>query len=217
MIQGLTVSELAHRCGEETGRYLRGEAHSDRFCFELFRRAVVERDEAAWAAVLAQYRETLRHWLGGRQEDADDGVSAAFERFWRAVSPQKFARFASLPAILQYLKMCAHTVNIDRLRASRLTAMEQTLDDAPEMPAVDMIEELVASRVDATAFWQEVRRILVDERELRVIYFSYVIGLTPRAICERQAGEFPNVQEVYRLKRMALDRLRRVPALKGFD
>jgi DNA-directed RNA polymerase specialized sigma24 family protein len=216
MIQTLTVSELAHRCGEETARYLRGEPRSDRFCFELFRRAVIERDEAAWAAVLAQYREPVRHWLGGRQDDADDGVSAAFERFWHAISPEKFARFTSLPAILQYLKMCAHTVTIDRLRTSQLTAMEQTLDEAPELPDAGSIEELVASKVDAAAFWHEVQQILGDEREQRVIYFSYVIGLTPRAICAHYAGEFPSVQDVYRLKRLALDRLRRAPTLMRF-
>ena len=217
MIHTLTVSEVARRCGEETTRYLRGEPRDDRFCFDLFRRAVVEGDEEAWAAVLAQYRGTLRHWLGGWQEDVDDGVIAAFERFWRAVSPEKFARFASLPAVLQYMKMCAHTVKIDLQRASQLTALEQTLDDAPDLPAAGRIDELVASKVDAVAFWREVACILVDEREQRVIYLSYAIGLTPRAICERHAGEFPGVQEVYRLKRVALDRLRGVPALKRFD
>lgn len=217
MFQGLTVSEVARRCGDETARYVRGETHNDRFCFELFRRAVVERDEAAWAAVLAQYRETLRHWLGDQQDDADDGVSAVFERFWRAVNAQKFAGFTSLSSILQYLKMCAHTTTMDRLRASRLTALEQALDDDFDLPATDKVEESVVTRVDATAFWREVRRIVVDERELRVIYFSYVIGLTPRAICEHYAGEFPNVQEVYRLKRLALDRLRQVPALKNLE
>jgi len=217
MFQELTISEVARQCSDETTRYVRGEPHNDHFCFELFRRAVVERDEAAWEAVVAQYREALRRWLGDQQENADDGVSAVFERFWRAVNSQKFARFTSLAAILQYLKMCAHTTNMDRLRASRLTAMEQTLDDALDLPAADLVEELVVTRVDANAFWREVRRILVDERELRVIYLSYVIGLTPRAICERHVDEFPNVQEVYRLKRMALDRLRQVPALKSLD
>jgi DNA-directed RNA polymerase specialized sigma24 family protein len=216
MMEPLAVADLARRCGEETARYRRGEPHSDRYCFELFRRAVVERDDAAWAAVVAQYREPLRYWLGGPQEDSDEGVSAAFERFWRAVSAQKFARFSALPAILQYLKMCAHTVVIDRRRAMRVTALEQTLEEAPELPDGEEIEERVTNRVDAGAFWQEVRRILSDERELRVIYLSYVIGLTPRAICARFDGEFPNVQEVYRLKRSALERLRRVPTLQAF-
>jgi hypothetical protein len=216
MIQELTVAEVACECRREAERFLRGEQHNDSFAFELFHRAVVERDEAAWAAILTQYRATLRRWLGDWQEDVDDAVSAAFERFWRAVNAQKFAGFTSVPSILQYLKLCAQTVNADRLRALQARALERTLDDAANLADVERIDELVASRVDASDFWREVRRILIDKRELQVIYFSYVIGLTPRAICERHVDEFPDVQQVYRLKRMALDRLRRHSTLQKY-
>ncbi|MGH2343787.1 MAG: hypothetical protein ACRDG4_01070, partial [Chloroflexota bacterium] len=54
------------------------------------------------------------------------------------------------------------------------------------------------------------------ERERRVIYLSYVVGLSPREIHARQGGEFPRMDEIYRLKRTALDRLRRSAAFRGF-
>jgi len=63
-VERLTVPELARRCAVEMERYRRREPHADHFGFELFRRAVVERSDAAWAALYAQYAETVRWWLG---------------------------------------------------------------------------------------------------------------------------------------------------------
>src|SRR5690242_1710727 len=104
MIETLTVTELAQRCGEETNRYLRRETYAERFCLELFRRAIVQRDDAAWAAVYDQYAAAVRRWLRTQPDQEEEGVVIAFERFWRAVDATKFATFTSLSGVLQYLK-----------------------------------------------------------------------------------------------------------------
>jgi len=48
-----------------------------------------------------------------------------------------------------------------------------------------------------------------------VLYLSCVVGFSPREIQARHARDFPDVTAVYRLKRVALDRLRRAPELRA--
>jgi DNA-directed RNA polymerase specialized sigma24 family protein len=154
--------------------------------------------------------------LGSSFEGDEEAVTRTFERFWHAVDGAKFARFGSLSAVLQYLKMCAQATRIDRMRAANLAKREQELDDMMSMPAHHNVELEVAGRVDAAGFWSMVQRLLADDRERLVIYLSYVIGLTPREICRRHETTFPDVSDVYRLKRNALDRLRRAAEMKAF-
>ena len=215
MLETLTVSDLARQCREETQRYLRREPYAERYCHELFRRAILSRDEDAWAAVYHQYAGVVRRWLGALPDD-DEDVTTVFERFWKALDAAKFARFSSLPAILQYLKMCAHTTRLDKARAGRAAKLDEPLTETTvEAHTDDSIEQRMADRVDAPAFWETIRAHLRSDRERRLIYLSYVIGLSPRAICERFNAEFPDVGEVYKLKRSILDRLRRVQELQN--
>jgi len=210
------VRDLAHHCQEETARYRRGEAFNEHACLALFRHAIVERDDTAWACVYSQYAGLVRIWLNRRMDDEDEGVNAVFERFWRAVDAAKFARFGSLAAVLGYLKMCARTTVLDHARAQSRIAGEVDLDALPAVSAQAAGQAGVGDRLDAAELWRQVGDILADERERRVIYLSYVIGLSPREIQARQGGEFPRMDEIYRLKRLALDRLRRSAAFRGF-
>jgi hypothetical protein len=67
------------------------------------------------------------------------------------------------------------------------------------------------------ALWRQVSAALADEQERLVLYLSYVIGMTPRQIKDRHTDRFPDVGEVYRLKRAALLRLRHHPGLCHFQ
>ncbi len=216
MIDTLTIAELTQRCSEETARYIRHEAYAERFCLELFRRAILQRDDAAWAAVYEQYAVIVRRWIRAGADDGEEGVTVAFERFWRAVDAAKFARFSSLSGVLQYLKMCAVTAQLDWARVARAGAVEDSLDEgAHGLSSRENVEEAVVDAVDAAHFWQTVQHALADERERLVVYLSYVIGLSPRAICASHGQQFPEVADVYRLKRVVLDRLRRAPEVQA--
>src|SRR5207237_3418472 len=116
--------------------------------YALLRRAICERDDVAWAGVLERYSRLVRSWV--RQHpalhvhpgDEDARVNRAFERFWRAVTPERFADFANLASLLQYLKLCAGTVGLDEARAaSRRPAisLDQALEvgDLPHLRASD--------------------------------------------------------------------------------
>jgi RNA polymerase sigma factor (sigma-70 family) len=211
-----TLPDLAHRCKEETERYLRREPYAECYALELFRRAIVQQDNDAWTAIYTQYADVVRRWLSARSDEHDELVVVAFERFWHAVDAEKFARFGSLAAVLQYLKLCAHTTRLDRIRSARVGADEETLDESRQalLSAQDDVSETVAARVDARAFWNAVQACLPDQRERQVLYLSYVMGLTPREICTRHEDTFPDVSDVYRLKRNALDRLRRASRVR---
>src|SRR5438128_2583506 len=115
----LTIADLVAACRAETNRFRGGEACSDGYCFELFRRAVCHRDDDAWAAIMEQYRGLVLSWLrqhsasSAVQEDDDYWITRTFERFWMAVGPERFAHFGELGGVFQYLKMCVHSVLLD--------------------------------------------------------------------------------------------------------
>lgn len=215
MLATLPVAELAASCRAETARYRRGEPCCEDYALELFRRAIVQHDDAAWAALYAEYADLVRQWLGTPPCEDDDGVVATFERFWRAMDAAKFERFSALGAVLSYLKLCAHTLRIDRARQVKARLSMESLESLAEVPCGDDVAEEVRWRVDAGAVWQVVQERVTDERERMVLYLSYVIGLSPRQICRWQAERFPDVAEIYRLKSRALARLRQAPALHG--
>lgn len=209
-IETLAVADLSRLCAQETARYRRGQSYAEHYCLELFRRAVLRRDEDAWAGVYTQYAGAVARWLGAPAGAADDSIADVFARFWRAVDAAKFKRFGSLSAVLQYLKMCAHTARLDHGRVAQSTRREESLDDSKiVLVAGDDVSQMVTAHLDARDFWRAVQDVLDDQRERTVIYLSYVIGLSPREICARHEAEFPEVSDVYRLKRNALDRLRR--------
>ena len=58
--------------------------------------------------------------------------------------------------------------------------------------------------------------MLVDDGERRVVYCSFALDMKPGEIQARQPELFATVADVYRLKRNALDRLRRSPEIAGF-
>ena len=182
--------------------------------YALFERAIARRDDAAWAAIYARYGGLVRRWLGPGPgwDNADEEVATTFVRFWRAMDAEKLARFTSVAAVLQYLKLCAQTTRLDHVRATYRRACEEPLDDTTSVTAAPgVLEETVLSRADRLAFWDAVQACLTDQREREVIYLSYVRGLCPREICARHAERFPCIQDVYRIKRGALNRLRHAP------
>src|SRR5207253_1350564 len=86
--RNLPLVDLVRRCGEAGGA-------QDEYRHELFRRAICELDEHAWQAVVDHFRGLVlanvkRHpWTAGRNED-EYWVNRVFERFWRAIGPDRF-------------------------------------------------------------------------------------------------------------------------------
>lgn len=216
-IRVVPMTELAGSCREETAKFARREPSQDIFCLELLRRAVVERDEAAWEAVFAQYRGLVLGWIRRHPasvtvaEDEIYWVNRTFERFWSALRAERFAEFHALAALLRYLKLCAQSVLLDEVRArARVHAEEQVGDSTPTNP-----EALTLGELGREELWRIVEATTVDDQERLVARLCFALDLKPREVYERYPERYVSVADVYRVKRNLLERLRRNPEVRA--
>jgi hypothetical protein len=222
MVRELPLVELSRRCREETLRFLRAEPRDDAFCFEIFQRAVVGREDDAWAAIVAQYRGIVLAYVAQHtatsmvQEPDDFWVNRAFLRFWSAVAPERFTQFPDLPALLKYLKMCVHSVLMDELRARR-ASIASSMSEVPETAAAtDNSERSVVGKIAGAQLWEAVLTQLQDESERVVAQLSFMRDLKPSEIFDRHPRLYESVADVYRIKRNVIERLRRSPEVRAF-
>jgi hypothetical protein len=222
-LQRTSLTDLAAACREETSKFQRGERSRNDYCREIVRRAVCERDHAAWDAVITQYRGIVVAWVrqhpasaAGREED-DYWVNRSFERFWMAVGPERFALFPDLAALLKYLKMCVNSVLLDDARARTAVQLEPLERAAGYAAGPSSDAEVVAvGHMAGRELWRTIAEEVPDEAERLVVYCSFALDLKPREIFERNPGRYPSVADVYRIKRNVLERLRRNPRIQQF-
>src|SRR5690348_4722507 len=62
-LRDIAIEQLLSACRAETAKFPRPEPSHDRYCFELFRRASCERDQAAWAAISGAYQPIVAAWF----------------------------------------------------------------------------------------------------------------------------------------------------------
>src|SRR5262249_10136117 len=189
-------------------------AHLDGY--ELFRRAIVERDDQAWAEAAVRYRQLLIAWTGHRSsnatigERADDIANRALVRAWSALSPERFGQFPNLAAVLAYLRACVTSVVIDCARS------EANLERVMQLIEVDQVatpEQIVLDQVDRRELWRIASQLAQSEEERVVLAESYVYVLPPRVILERHPHPFADTTAIYATKRNLLTRLKRCPEL----
>jgi hypothetical protein len=222
-LDALSVADLAHRCREETLRFLRGEDREDAYCFELFGRAIAQRETDAWEAIMAQYRGIVLAYVGQHsaaalvREPDDFWVNRAFQRFWMAVGvADRFAQFRDLPGLLKYLKMCVHSVLLDEVRARRASTVS-SLEELPDTHAgPSNAEETVVGDLAGQQLWRTITHELQSEAERMVAFLSFGRDLKPSEIFNRHPTLYESVADVYRVKRNVLERLRRSPDVRAF-
>ena len=180
--------------------------------YELFRRAIVTRDEDAWAAIYARYRSLLIAWAARSSartthgESGADIADQALARAWAALTPERFAAFASLRQLLAYLRACVTTAAIDGARAQ---VQFDWLTQRQPAQAITSPEQIVLADLDRIALWQLVLGQAATPAERVVLIESFAYSLPPRAIQARHPQIFPDVTAVYATKRNLFDRLRR--------
>lgn len=222
--RALTLAGIAHRCARETELFFHGQDHDPRFCFELFRRAIVGRCQRAWEFIYDQYRPQVIGWVKRHPsfpatgEEAPYFVNRAFEKMWAALSPAKFSRFPNLQALLRYLQMCVHSAIVDSVRTTDRPAVDLPVEAlAPQGSVRDpVIENQVLERMDRQELWQAIDARLRGEQERRIVYGSFVLGLKPRDLYEQFRDTFEDVHQIYRIKENLLARLRRDAELEKF-
>jgi DNA-directed RNA polymerase specialized sigma24 family protein len=180
--------------------------------YELFRRAIVEREAHAWAMIAARYRPLMIAWashciaLAASGECCGDLADEALARAWMALVPERFASFPSLAALLAYLRSCVVSTVID---AARGRARQEQIFQQGNGETFTCAEEDVLSRLDRIELWELVMSCTKSEIERVVLRERFVYDLPPRIILERHPTLFPGINAVYTTSRNLCDRLRR--------
>src|SRR5947209_9576120 len=96
-LRQMKLSQLADNCTNEMKRHRRREPTEDRYCLEIFRRAILERLDAAWSVLPQCFSEVMRIWLHSsphkdvalRRDTEENYIAQTFSRFWYAVHNQQ--------------------------------------------------------------------------------------------------------------------------------
>ncbi|MGD9100004.1 MAG: hypothetical protein PVF45_05955 [Anaerolineae bacterium] len=226
--ESLGLHELALECANQEALYrkLGRDASDPRFCYELFRRAVVHKNEEAWSLVYQQYKPQVISWIRQNpafrptQQAPDDFVNEAFAKFWRAVSPKKFTqRLKTLEAVLLYLKKCAASALYNHQRALKRQnmrrALEQVEADLSNPATKHPVEYHILQASNAEQLWGLVESLLKSERE-KVAMENYILEKKAKQIQADYSHLFADVKSVYRTKENLMKRFRRNPNLKAW-
>jgi RNA polymerase sigma factor (sigma-70 family) len=217
-LQQMAVADLATRCAQETDLYYNSKEFDSRYCFELFRRAVKNKDGRAWERLILQYQPLVMRWVEKWMdkypdfslfnEESQDFVAQAFERFWASYTPAKFENArSSLPAVLKYLQMCVNGALTDSWRKwRRLQIEEEAREEEQELPEEDPTPE---DRLQSEEFWQFIQKKAKDSKEYKVMYASFYLDLSPREILAEYRSEFKDIKEIYQHKANFMERLGR--------
>ena len=212
----LSIAGLAHRCSRETERFYRGLLYDERYCFEIFRRAILSQNERAWSLLVQQYTPQVTAWVERCEsftavdEARDYFVNQAFARFWRAFNrdPHKIHKFDSLNKLLQYLKLCAYS-SVKEHASRHLTPYEVPESEAPDLKDDHDPVATVGAAMRAERLWKHVLSVTKTNQERIIAEAYFVYDMKPMEIYSRYSDHFADVKEVRQVKDNFVRRLRR--------
>ena len=216
------INELAQGChAAQAARQINSE-----HCSELFRRALAEQDQQAWAVIYQEFGPMVTGWVYTYSrfretgEDAAYFVNEAFARLNRyGVKHAQVGAFEKLSSYLQFLKECVWSAIENHLRQQKKDALWAAFsleeDEEPQnlpAPALDPVPD----RVELMEAVRQALRATVqgDERERVVVEEAWGYGLPPRIIQAKYPQLFSTPAEVNQVKHNLLKRLKRQPVLK---
>jgi len=211
----MSPSQLAARC-----QNAQPDASHEPSCFELFRRAIVENCSLSWHYLHNQYYSLVYYWVSRRAPTDPDTVNDltqdALTSFWRFYTSDKLARAGGLGDILAYLKSCVMSAISQTHRKEKRRVPEVALaHHIVDVQSVTQSAEVLASQqITAQQIWTIVESHCNDDLEHLVARSIFLADLKPRHIAEQFPDLFPDVLEVYRIKRNLIGRLRRDPVLQ---
>ena len=206
--QNMNLEELQKRCWDESEKFRRNELSDDRYCLQIFHRALMQHEEKAWDILTHRFHGTIVSWLrlhpqrelAYRIHSEENYVALTIERLWMRTARNQLLEFDTLAAALKFMQRCLNSVVIDTLRSqAKEQALPQDGFDEPAAPVDD----------DGSEFSESIKRIFSDPQEQRLAYLLYYCGLKPRQIVQHLPQEFSNVQEIFRITHNMMDRMRR--------
>ncbi|BCX04015.1 MAG: hypothetical protein KatS3mg053_1953 [Candidatus Roseilinea sp.] len=229
-----TIQQLAELCSAQVSDFRNNRPCDERPCLELFRLALIEHNQEAWAAVYNIHYPQVMRWVHTHPhfcitgEDADYFANQAFSRLWQYGSRHACAgHFNAVADYMQYLKRCTWSAIEDELRRSQKDALWHLVEvnDSTEDNESDnvmgfdeaalalhdrvSVEAVVESEVILRALWELLRQTLEGERERIVAEEMWEYGLAPRQIYARHPDRFSDENEVSQIRRNIVRRLNR--------
>lgn len=215
----LSVEELMRLSQCAYNQYCATGKSDERFAFELFRRAIEEKHERSWQALVELYTPLVTSWicklekamwlLQQDREVVPVLLNACFLKFFLALPPAKFTTFTSLSSLITYLKQCLRSVVYDEFEAQRLQRACE--EKGREMGTENLVEdpaETVATTQKRQFLWQRVLTDLRPGQERVILVCVYLWDMKPREISHAYPDLFPAAKEVYLVKQNMLERLR---------
>lgn len=130
-------------------RAVKADKSNERFCLELFRRAIIDKSQACWAALYQQYLKLIYRWTieFAKNNDGIGDVSIeemaqdAFTQFWRSYSSDHLAKAEGMGSILRYLKSCVWTSVQQVLRKQKqvLISLEEEVSEGAVTQSQDSL------------------------------------------------------------------------------
>ncbi len=191
----LSLSQVIQNCEEQTSNFIHKRVSDTRYCFELFRRALSERNSDAIRAVYEIYRTLLEKWafqhplLDQTNETAEYFGLIAFRSFQFAIRPEKLSKFDDLRQILAYLAACVDTSikqYVRRFPRDELFKPEQDFGYTVNFEETIGYEKL----------WEYVCKVLEDEDSILLAHCIYVQQMKPREIVNQYKNIWPDTEAI---------------------
>ncbi len=208
-----SLTNLLQRCLQAEQAFHRGEHSNRSACLEIFRRAIILREEEAWSALFTVYRPQVESWLRRHPRfyrstvALPDLVDMVFSRYWKAMTPERFERRSpwSMLQIMAYLRRTTESTLHDVCRFQRPREDLIELSSKTDPPA----DELVLGNMGKEQLWKSVQEALQDDQERLAIELVYRQGWYPREVAHEYPDIFPDVHLVYVVLNRVIRRLRR--------
>lgn len=189
--------------------------------YELFRRALVERDEEAWETLYHAYECLLASWISKQISVPVETYDALLSDVWMKLllyirTAEKFAQFANLGAVLAYLKCCTMTACVDYIRAqARMQSTTLSLETV-DMSAhsVFAVEQDLLYDVRYQDLLHDVEPLLRTEQERIMVQVLLIEQEKPSTLLKWYPDLFDSVESIYWSRRKLVRRLQRSRVLK---
>lgn len=238
-LRSLALDELIQCCHSTTVTYLRTrQAGDDSYCLELFRRAVQDHDETAWAFIYTAYSteeflgehyilKWVRSWLHGRHGAV---IRSAFteeeivQEIWLRFANSEAARtfnFETMSQLMSYLRRMVNNFIMDTARRrvpkiiepstdQEAAHLEQRIRTVPDLRS-QSVDMAMAEDESLEGLLREIGdQIITNESEWLVFRGYFLERLPPRKLYGIYPDRFdPGEVEVIRTR--LVRRLRKSP------
>lgn len=239
-LKTVPLAELITQCQAQTLAYLRTkEAGDDRYCLELYRRAVQEGDQRAWAFIYTFYSteeflgdhyllKWIGSWMSGHHGPAirasyteEEIVQEIWLRFMRSEAAQQF-NFPDMRRLMAYLRRLVNNFIMDAVRRRLPEVVDPRSDQ--DAAGIDMVlrtvpdshqavDQIVLHQEALDALMGEIVGAIVSTPEEWLVFRGYFLDeLPPRKLYRLHPGVFAHGQ-VETIRTRLVRRLRKAPHL----